>query len=305
MFPRRSKLPPAARRDRQLPRRRRARRAARALERHEPRSPSASAPRRYPDGTSAGGPLLTWNSGPAAAMRRAPKVDERRLRAQADRRAGARLAGGCERVYLAGTRNGGMMAYRIAPRLPSWSPAPASSPRPRRRRPAARARRAARRLPRPADKNVLWKAARAEPVRPESARSIPRRSRSGRSGTAARAAGARRDRRRLRDGALRRRRPAAPAAPSSSTSCPARPLLARRRAGRALPQPRAARENGRRLHAHLAVLRGEVTRAAPASLLTGAVRHVVDPQHAVLRGSATIGSLSPRMRMTSLPPSTV
>jgi polyhydroxybutyrate depolymerase len=68
----------------------------------------------YPDGTSAGGPFLTWNAGRCCGYAVRKNVDDvgfaRKLVAALvrDWRADP------ERIYIAGHSNGGMLAYRIA-----------------------------------------------------------------------------------------------------------------------------------------------------------------------------------------------
>lgn len=68
----------------------------------------------YPDGTSAGGRLLTWNAGRCCAYAARRKVDDvgfvRRVVADLARHYRIDTA----RVYAAGHSNGGMFAYRLA-----------------------------------------------------------------------------------------------------------------------------------------------------------------------------------------------
>ncbi|MBV8030779.1 MAG: hypothetical protein JO035_04660 [Betaproteobacteria bacterium] len=68
----------------------------------------------YPDGTSAGGPLLTWNAGTCCGYAVRARVDDvgfvRKLAAELVRD----FRVDPKRLYAAGHSNGGMLAYRLA-----------------------------------------------------------------------------------------------------------------------------------------------------------------------------------------------
>ncbi len=68
----------------------------------------------YPDGTSAGGPFLTWNAGRCCGYAARRNVDDvgfvRKLVAEL----GRDFRADPKRIYVAGHSNGGMLAYRLA-----------------------------------------------------------------------------------------------------------------------------------------------------------------------------------------------